>query len=137
MKANFHLITETDEEVLACTKFIEDILLKRKARGTITSGVPDTPLPTRQSSAIVPLAESKPWFESDEHGEATPTECVLGNRKNVSPGEPSIVKIGSNTKEHILEKLQAGFGVEDKYEEHAKLLWSRGEIKFDGTDYYV
>lgn len=133
MKANFHLITETDEEVLACTKFIEDILLKRKARGTIEAGVPDTRLPTQQSTAILPPAETKPWFDDEPEAE----RATDPQRANVSPGEPSIVKIGSNTKEHILGRLQAGFGIEEKYEEHAKLLWSRGEINFDGKEYYI
>ncbi len=140
MKANFHLITETEEEVLACTKFIEDILLKRKARGTMGSGVPDTPLPTRQSTTILPQEESKPWFnDEDEQVPRKPENRPLSvtGRADVSPGEPSIVKIGSNTKEHIISRLQAGFGIEDKYEEHAKLLWARGEIKFDGDDYYI
>lgn len=72
---------------------------------------------------------------------AKPAGEDLPPRKNVSPGEPSITKIGTNAREHILNELKAGartleyFGI--KYVEHLKLLWKRGEINFDGTEYYV
>lgn len=58
-------------------------------------------------------------------------------RKNVSPGTPSIGKIGTNTKEEILKLLQMGVQPPAKYTEHLKLLWSRHEIKFDGAFYYI
>lgn len=59
-------------------------------------------------------------------------------RKNVSPGEPSITKIGSGTKESLLAHLKAGGQpTRAKFEEHLKLLWKRGEIKFDGEQFYV
>lgn len=58
-------------------------------------------------------------------------------RMNVSPGEPSIGKIGENAKAFILESLAANQQPGPKYGEHCKLLWSRHAIKFDGTDYYI
>lgn len=74
-----------------------------------------------------------------------PEEIVkpAAERKNISPGTPSITKIGTNTKEYILNELKASgaprtiehFGL--KLVEHLKLLWARGEIKFDGTEYYL
>lgn len=66
----------------------------------------------------------------------TPSE-----RPNVNPGKPAIGKIGSNTREWILSELKTAdrkaeqFGA--KFSDHLKLLWSRGEIKFDGERYYV
>lgn len=62
----------------------------------------------------------------------TPSE-----RKNVSPGEPSITKIGEKAKEHILNSLRAGAQPAIMYHDHLKLLWKRGEIKFDGEEYYL
>ena len=59
-------------------------------------------------------------------------------RKNVSPGEPSIGKIGGTTKDSILRTLKEGLHpVAPKFEEHLKLLWKRGEVKFDGTEYWL
>lgn len=56
---------------------------------------------------------------------------------NVSPGEPSITKIGGNTKAEILNWLATGVPIPRKYDEHMKLLWKRGEIKFDGEEFYL
>lgn len=66
----------------------------------------------------------------DELGEIPP-------RKNVSPGSPAITKIGSSTLEIVLGMLQDGNQPPEKYSEHLKLLWSRGKVKFDGSDFYL
>ncbi len=65
-------------------------------------------------------------------------------RPNVSPGEPSIGKIGGSTKDYLLNELKAGSRAVEykdfhKFKEHLKLLWKRGEIKFDDTtkEYYL
>ena len=58
-------------------------------------------------------------------------------RKNISPGTSSITKIGSGTKETIIHALNTGTPLGDRYTEHLKLLWARGEIKFDGEEYYL
>ena len=58
-------------------------------------------------------------------------------RKNISPGTPSITKIGEKAKEHILNSLRAGAQPAIMYHDHLKLLWKRGEIKFDGKEYYL
>lgn len=69
---------------------------------------------------------------------AKPAGEDLPPRKNVSPGEPSITKIGTATKKIILADLQVGEQLpRQKYDEHLKLLWKRGEVKFDGDEYYV
>lgn len=68
-------------------------------------------------------------------GIAKPAPIIRGN---VSPGEPSIGKIGSNTKDDILRQLREGMGQPSaKYAEHLKLLWKRNEVKFDGEEYYL
>ena len=76
-----------------------------------------------------------------EPGLGQPVEKDLGPfpvvRGNVDPGKPSIGKIGSATKEELLRTLQQEKIPHVKYSEHLKLLWSRGEIKFDGERYYV
>ena len=54
------------------------------------------------------------------------------------PGEPTITKISSGTKDVILGDLKAGKQLpRQKYDEHLKLLWKRGEVKFDGKEYYL
>lgn len=75
---------------------------------------------------------------------ATGAEQSLGNsgsegapRPNISPGEPSIGKIGSETKATLLSLIGNNQQPASKWHEHAKLLWKRGEIKFDGAEYYL
>lgn len=65
--------------------------------------------------------------------------CVeVETRKNINPGDPTITKIGSSTKEVILDALRQGQQMpRPKYDEHLKLLWKRGEIRFDGENFYV
>jgi hypothetical protein len=89
------------------------------------------------------------WVEMSEKEAVPPksstavpdTGIPASVRENISPGEPGIGKIGAATKDHILaelkleDRLAAHFGT--KYFEHLKLLWVRGEIKFDGTVYYL
>ena len=58
-------------------------------------------------------------------------------RQNVSPGPSAISKIGEKAKTYLLNELKGGRQPEAKYAEHLKLLWSRGEIKFDGKEYYL
>lgn len=76
-----------------------------------------------------------------EPGLGQPVKKDLGPfpvvRGNVDPGKPSISKISSATKEELLRTLQQEKIPHVKYSEHLKLLWSRGEIKFDGERYYV
>ena len=58
--------------------------------------------------------------------ESTPTE-----RHNVSPGEPSIVKIGTKSRDEIINDLKHSDRDPNEYAkgkltEHLKLLWKRG-----------
>ena len=60
------------------------------------------------------------------------------DRPNVDPGKPAIGKIGAPAKALILEELSTGtIQPHAKYAEHLKLLWARGEVKFDGQEYYL
>lgn len=67
------------------------------------------------------------------HTEPAPNE----ERENTSPGASSITKIGSKAKDAIIATLKAGAQPGTQYTEHLKLLWARGEVMFDGTDYYL
>ena len=63
-------------------------------------------------------------------------------RPNVSPGEPSIVKIGTKSHDEIINDLKHSDRDPSEYAkgkltEHLKLLWKRGEVKFDGEKYYL
>ena len=97
-----------------------------------------------------PHACSKQYVEPEEIKLTVDTKSVVARamldtvglaRPNVSPGEPSIGKIGTATKEYILEALKLSDRnpavLSTKYTEHLKLLWSRGEVQFDGEAYYL
>jgi len=58
-------------------------------------------------------------------------------RKNISPGLSIIGKLGEKTKVIILDCLQKQVQPDEKYKEHLKLLWARGEVKWDGEVWYV
>lgn len=92
-----------------------------------------------------PHACSKQYMDSKQLLQNTleqlgvaPAEEGAPARKNINPGEPTITKIGSGTKDVILGDLKAGKQLpRPKYDEYLKLLWKRGEIKFDGESFYV
>ncbi len=62
-------------------------------------------------------------------------------RKNISPGEPSIGKIGKDNVDMLVKAVMDGntkvLNDTDKWQEHLKLLWKRGLVKFDGEEYYL
>ena len=84
-----------------------------------------------------PMACSRQYVPKEELQDREMIDKVPVARKNVSPGEPSITKIGEKAKEHILNSLRAGAQPAIMYHDHLKLLWKRGEVKFDGKEYYV
>ena len=84
-----------------------------------------------------PPISTPPLTQKSEESKAM-LDVVKTARANKTPGASSITKIGSKTKDEIIGVLKAGRQPNhDKYGEHLKLLWSRGEIKFDGSAYYL
>ena len=69
--------------------------------------------------------------------EEAPNEEQIKPRPNVPPGVATISKIGSGTKEELLKMLGQGIQPPAKYREHLKLLWERGEVKFDGKEFWL
>jgi hypothetical protein len=61
----------------------------------------------------------------------------LEERVNQSPGMPSVRRINSNTYQEIMDALKAGHSVKLKHVDACKLLWARGEIKYDGQGFYL
>lgn len=60
------------------------------------------------------------------------------DRTNKSPGASAIGKIGTKTKEELIAVLKAGRQPNhDKFGDHLKLLWQRGEVKFDGKEFFL
>ena len=84
-----------------------------------------------------PMACSRQYIPKEELQAIDCMDTVPVARENVSPGEPSITKIGMNTEVVLFGLLRAGGQPEAKYAEHMKLLWKRGKVKFDGKEYYV
>ena len=85
-----------------------------------------------------PHACSKQYVEPEELVGVKPAAEDIQPRKNINPGDPTITKIGSGTKDLILDALRQGQQMpRPKYDEHLKLLWKRGEVRFDGEEYYV
>lgn len=58
-------------------------------------------------------------------------------RQNVNPGKSTITRIGTETKKELLSMLHGGVQPDAKWQEHLKLLWERGEVKFDGKEWYL
>lgn len=126
MKINFYISCESSEETAACIKFISDMEARRlKSPHVVAPGPIFTP------KASVPIAAP----EDDESEEMNGGGVV--ERKNVSPGASGIGKIGQSTKDTLINMLTAGMQPAEKMSEHMKLLWSRGEVKFDGKEYYL
>lgn len=69
--------------------------------------------------------------------EPAPPQVEVEARPNVPPGGSTITKIGSATKEELLKTLGQGAQPSAKYQEHLKLLWARGEVKFDGKEWWA
>ena len=87
--------------------------------------------------AVRKLTATQEAFAEDvTAGEAEPV-AKNAERKNVSPGPSSITKIGSETKAMLLLDVGCNKQPPAKYAEHLKLLWSRGEVKFDGKEWYI
>ena len=84
-----------------------------------------------------PMACSRQYVPKEELQDREMIDKVPVARKNISPGTSSITKIGSGAKETIIHALNTGTPLGDRYTEHLKLLWARGEIKFDGDEFYV
>lgn len=68
---------------------------------------------------------------------AEPVNTAPESRPNVTPGPSTISKIGAETKTSILLALSHSAQPSARYAEHLKLLWSRGEVKFDGKEYWL
>lgn len=81
--------------------------------------------------------EVKEEMEMKDEPLAKVSNIPVIERKNVSPGEPNIVKCGISTMEILLNDLAKGVQPPVKYEEHMKLLWKRGKVKYDGKEYYL
>ena len=64
--------------------------------------------------------------------EAKPT-----TRPNIDPDASTITKINGATFSTIMNDLHRGLQPGPKYTEHLKLLWKRGEVKFDGSNWYI
>lgn len=77
------------------------------------------------------------FFVHEEARGVRVTEAEPEPRPNIDPGEPSIGKIGTNTKEQLLGMLSDGHQPPERWCEHMKLLWSRGVVGFDGEEYYI
>lgn len=91
---------------------------------------------TQQNATPKPLATFTPLTtgEKVKYG-LTPAK----ERANVSPGEPSITKMGADMKKSMMAGVGSGAFAENyngKSLKYLQLMWKRGEIKFDGVEFY-
>lgn len=121
MKVNFYISCETDEEMQECLAFMKRMTDKREGKTPVKKAFPFTGIGTLTDSVK----------EDDEE------PMKPGTRANVDPGPSAITKIGSSTKEDLMVILQSGMQPKATFIEHLKLLWHRGEVKFDGKDWYL
>lgn len=108
---------------------IRDYLVRK---GWWKPGVENGPQRSARETGVEPGKKVDNDSETDSHPTRHPEE-----RKNFSPGVSKISKIGSSTREALLDTLESGLQPDKKWSEHLKLLWSRHEIKFDGKEYYL
>ncbi len=148
MKFNFYISADGPFEVQSVIDFID--WMNDKQRGDITLGdvlrqASGREIGAKDSSKKVdndsetskldphPAGRSIKDLEREEmNGSPSATP-----RKNISPGEPAIGKIGMATVAEITKMLNSGQKLPAKFTEHMKLLWKRGEVKFDGKEYYL
>lgn len=64
-------------------------------------------------------------------------ESVPTPRSNINPGKSAITRIGTETKKELLSMIHGGVQPDAKWQEHLKLLWERGEVKFDEKGWWV
>lgn len=115
-----------------------------EVRGFVGMKVTESGKPPPASAGSVPVVKGTPQEVAPTSIDLTPEQKKIWSkapRIDVSPGTPTIGKIGTKTKDWIIEELKVQARVPEhfgtKYEEHLKLLWLRHEIKFDGEKYYV
>lgn len=133
MKFNFYITAENDEEAQACIDFIRTMTKKRE--GGVKIGTNNGDWPSAEDDAHKELS-GKPVVISGLR--PSPDGGLLVPRLNVSPGPSSISKIGENAKLTIMSELRTGdIQPHAKYAEHLKLLWARGEVKYDGKEYFI
>jgi len=58
-------------------------------------------------------------------------------RPNVPPSGPVAKRLHVHTKNTILNRLEDGVQPNEQLLPQAKLLWARGEIKYDGEKFYL
>lgn len=100
----------------------------------------DTAWPLRLDAAepkIKGSAEKPGVATTSKNNSVSEVPAKEAPRPNKNPGTPSIGKIGGATKGLLFAELEAGRQPTEKFVEHMKLLWSRGEVKFDGDNYYL
>ena len=63
-------------------------------------------------------------------------EAKPAARPNINPGESKMKRLSGQAYNFVM--VQLGLGKQPKgYAEHLKLLWKRGEVKFDGSNWYI
>jgi hypothetical protein len=127
MKFNFYISCENAEEAQQCIKFIDKITSGRKTW--------EDHLDEKKSEREITVSDRGKKVDNDE-GESSSHPTI---RPNIDPGEPAIGKIGTETKETLINALRTGVPLTkpEKWVEHYKLLWKRGEVKFDGEHFYL
>ncbi|WP_018609556.1 hypothetical protein [Uliginosibacterium gangwonense] len=91
----------------------------------------------------VPSSSTSSW-PFPERPEESPASQAPKERLNTTPEGTATTRIGAETKASILKALPATLDVVAKsvkrqpliVQDLLKLLWERGEVKFDGTEYY-
>lgn len=90
----------------------------------------------------IKVSPPPPVAATTKAGLTPPVEAAPKDRPNVNPGRSSITKIGQKTKDLLIDRIKVAgsapltqLGI--KYEEHLKLLHNRGEVKYDGKEYYI
>lgn len=127
MKVAFYITAETPNELHKLVETLSPFLAKLPSSSEDLDRYLDTPSTPRPKVFAPTTVERKVEEELQQ----------LAERKNITPGEPTIGKIGATAKDEIIKVLDQGGTLNTRYTEHCKLLWKRGEIKYDGKEFYL
>ena len=131
------LLTDVDRAfILAQLKLAPDEIL---ADAMLTfNTVRDKIVKVRALSAAAAAAATKEELEVSYVAMTTEDVKHLPvSRPNVTPSGPIAKRLHVHTKNTILNRLTDGIQPNEQLLPQAKLLWARGEIKYDGEKFYL
>lgn len=139
-RENALLCRETINVELGRHSFDDDTVVSEKSSAKFSGGTASTGGVLSGSAATgsdEPNSSRNEVSYNDPSDKRNERDASNHGRIDTSPGTSAIARIGSATRIDLLAMVKAGQQPHKKYEEHLKLMWQRGEVKFDGKEWWV